>query len=279
MHKLSSTQSISQASHRKILIAALSSFFLLCLSSPLSHGQNFTFDHKLRKQVLLNADGTINETINVEEYRKVNDTCALVKEDGAWGLLNAESRYIIQPKYELLSRAYDKKLIAKKEGKYGIIDHSEDVLIDFIFEDIDHYTADEALFKQNGKWYKQVGDEVITDPSQFNFFILDQKPRLSSCIKKRGEYDEACLLTTFYREVQYPAEARNLGIEGRVVLELQITSEGQVSNSEIRSGIGAGCDEEALRVCRKVLTKWSPALRDGMPVSSTFLFPANFRLE
>ncbi len=50
--------------------------------------------------------------------------------------------------------------------------------------------------------------------------------------------------------LQYPEEAAKHGIEGTVSLRYRINHEGKVDHVDIISGLGYGCDEEAVRVVK-----------------------------
>lgn len=78
--------------------------------------------------------------------------------------------------------------------------------------------------------------------------------------------------------IQYPKQAKDKGIEGRVVVQFTITTDGSIVNAEVARGIGSGCDEEALRVV-KAMPKWKPAIKDGKPVAGQYNLPINFKLQ
>ena len=50
--------------------------------------------------------------------------------------------------------------------------------------------------------------------------------------------------------MQYPTQAINAGVNGIVITKLDIDFTGNVRYVRIISGIGYGCDEEAMRLCR-----------------------------
>lgn len=50
------------------------------------------------------------------------------------------------------------------------------------------------------------------------------------------------------KNIQYPKEAEEAGIEGSVIVGYDILDTGQVQNVRILKGLGYGCDEEAMRV-------------------------------
>ena len=76
--------------------------------------------------------------------------------------------------------------------------------------------------------------------------------------------------------VQYTAEARQLRIEGDVVLRVTFTAGGQVIVQSVVHGLGHGLDEEARRVA--LLIRFHPATRNGQPVDSTTNIIITFQL-
>jgi len=77
--------------------------------------------------------------------------------------------------------------------------------------------------------------------------------------------------------LKYPAQARQMGIEGTVILVFVVNSDGSVSNVEVLRGIGGGCDEEALRVVQNS-PNWKPAEQKGKIVNSRMRLPIKFKL-
>jgi len=76
----------------------------------------------------------------------------------------------------------------------------------------------------------------------------------------------------------YPLAARRRGMEGRVVLEVQVSAEGRCSEARIRESSGyALLDDSA----RQTVRRWHfvPASRAGMAVDSWVEVPVVFRLR
>ncbi len=63
----------------------------------------------------------------------------------------------------------------------------------------------------------------------------------------------------------YPAEARKNKIEGKVIIQFIINTDGTASNFKVIKGIGYGCDEAAVEAFKK-MPKWKPATINGQPV-------------
>jgi TonB family protein len=76
--------------------------------------------------------------------------------------------------------------------------------------------------------------------------------------------------------VQYTAEAKQLKVQGDVVLRVTFLANGQVSVQGVLRGLGHGLDEEARRVAQQI--RFRPATRDGRPVDMTTNITITFQL-
>lgn len=78
--------------------------------------------------------------------------------------------------------------------------------------------------------------------------------------------------------LHYPELARRAGIEGTVILYVQIDEQGDVVNTRVIKSLGDnGCDEAAVEAIKKV--KWIPAEADGKPVKVWISVPVRFKLS
>ncbi len=77
-------------------------------------------------------------------------------------------------------------------------------------------------------------------------------------------------------EPQYTEEARKNQITGTVVLRAVFTSGGQVTNIRSVSGLPYGLTERAIAAARQI--RFSPAMKDGRPVSMYIQLEYNFNL-
>ena len=57
------------------------------------------------------------------------------------------------------------------------------------------------------------------------------------------------------KEMHYPKEALEAKVEGRVTIRYTVDFKGKVIDAKVVSGIGHGCDEEALRIIRTMTFK------------------------
>ena len=88
-------------------------------------------------------------------------------------------------------------------------------------------------------------------------------------------------MNAFYKYIgdnlKYPAQARRMGIEGRVYVQFVVDKDGTLTEVQAVKGIGAGCDEEAVRVIKNA-PKWSPPKQRGKPVKQRIVVPIVFQL-
>jgi protein TonB len=77
------------------------------------------------------------------------------------------------------------------------------------------------------------------------------------------------------RNIIYPAQAKRMGIEGKVFVEFVIEKDGSITDVKTIKGIGGGCDEEAVRILRKA-PKWNPGKQRGKAVRQKMVVPLNF---
>ncbi len=80
------------------------------------------------------------------------------------------------------------------------------------------------------------------------------------------------------RSIIYPNQARRMQIEGKVFVEFVVEKDGRITGVRTLKGIGAGCDEEAVRVLTNA-PKWTPAKQRGRTVRQKMVIPVNFRMN
>ena len=89
-------------------------------------------------------------------------------------------------------------------------------------------------------------------------------------------------ISEFYKFVgkhlKYPAQARRMGIEGKVYVHFVVSKDGSLSDIKVVKGIGAGCDEEVLRIIN-MSPKWNPGKQRGIPVRVRMMLPITFKLQ
>lgn len=78
-------------------------------------------------------------------------------------------------------------------------------------------------------------------------------------------------------KIKYPEIAKRAGVEGKVYILAFVDETGNVTKSQVLKGIGAGCDEEALKAVQN--TKFKPGKQRGKPVKVQVSIPVIFKLQ
>ncbi len=84
-------------------------------------------------------------------------------------------------------------------------------------------------------------------------------------------------MNAIYQHLRYPEIARQVGIEGRVVVQFIIDEQGRVVDPVVVRGIGGGCDEAAVEAVKKV--QFTPGRQRGRAVRVRYSLPIVFRLQ
>jgi len=92
---------------------------------------------------------------------------------------------------------------------------------------------------------------------------------------------ERGFVNAFYDVIKYPAEARENGVQGTVILSYEITKEGSLENIIIIQDIGAGCGEESKRALDEATpgVSFEPGIFEGNPVRVKKSIPIKFKLQ
>ncbi len=118
------------------------------------------------------------------------------------------------------------------------------------------------------------------------FKVVEEMPRFPGCNTGSMAEKKACadqkLLQYLYKNLKYPAIARENGVEGRVYIQFVVEKDGTVQDANIVRDIGAGCGQAALKVVvnmNNLPQKWSPGKQRGKAVRVLYTLPVTFKLE
>ena len=110
--------------------------------------------------------------------------------------------------------------------------------------------------------------EVPTDDNHL-FQVVECMPEFPGGMKRCMDFIQ--------KEMRYPEEAKNAGIQGRVILQFIIEKDGTPAQPRIVRSVHPLLDKEALRIIRQ-MPKWTPGKQDGKPQRVLYTIPISFRL-
>ncbi|MDQ2794070.1 MAG: energy transducer TonB [Bacteroidota bacterium] len=144
---------------------------------------------------------------------------------------------------------------------YGITASKEIVVV----QRYDH-SARQLLF------YRPSGDLTFNTemaPGQWKRRMVDRPPLFIG-----GE----AALAAFTTQLQYPQQAQDRNVQGQVTIGFSVDTQGKATTHRVLRSIGAGCDQEALRVVKTIPDTWIPAQLDGQDIVAEYELTLTFRL-
>lgn len=112
-------------------------------------------------------------------------------------------------------------------------------------------------------------------------FVQDEKIYTVSEVSRKPEPVKG--MNDFYdhwtKKVIYPEDAVRKKIQGMVFIQFIVNSDGTISDASVKSGIGFGCDEAALKgfiaACKDI---WKPGVKNDINVKVKMVVPFSFRI-
>lgn len=152
----------------------------------------------------------------------------------------------------------------------NIVEVHEEEIIDIVEIDLDIDITEDTKFEDYDNTPIEIELEEEEEETD-EIFLIVETPSVPI-----GGYAQ------FYADVsekmRYPSQARRLGVEGKVFVQFVVDKTGAITNVKVVKGIGAGCDEEAIKVIES-MPNWSPAKQRGKPVRVMMVLPITFKLK
>jgi len=136
----------------------------------------------------------------------------------------------------------------------------EDLRIELDVEVTEHMAVRDIYFEPQAPNDEKV-DEIFT--------IVEENPTFPGGMEAFYEFVGG--------QIRYPSQARRLGIQGRVFVQFVVDRDGAVTKVQVVKGIGAGCDEEAMRVMNTV-PNFKPGKQRGKAVRVKMVVPIYFKM-
>jgi TonB family protein len=79
--------------------------------------------------------------------------------------------------------------------------------------------------------------------------------------------------------LQYPQDAREDGIQGKVYIEILLDKDGKIQHAVLLNNVFSSLNQEALRVVMASKDQWTPAKWHNLSIPSKYTLPISFRLQ
>jgi protein TonB len=129
---------------------------------------------------------------------------------------------------------------------------------------------DETLLSELAEEDDKALAPLDVDPNNpLNFHVVEDLPKFPG-----GPVE---LMKWLTKNLRYPPVARSKKTQGKVVAVFYIEKDGSVTGINITKSLSAECDNEALRVLRK-MPNWEPGIQNDQPCRTKVSIPIVFKL-
>lgn len=108
------------------------------------------------------------------------------------------------------------------------------------------------------------------DGDEGRFVVVESQPEYPGGM---GE-----LMRFLQKNLRYPAAARQARVQGKVIVEFLVGTDGSISDIKVKHSVCPELDAEAMRVIG-LMPKWRPGEQRGKAVSVRYEMPIEFRLK
>lgn len=168
--------------------------------------------------------------------------------------ISRQKNFVIQVNQENTSNRITKKQIAiEKESTPSpkvVYQQTEDINLELSHDEINDI------------------DEEISEDGLF--LIVEQMPEFPGGTEDLKRY--------LIKNIHYPEDALNNGIQGVVYVRFVINREGIVQDVNVVRGLQPSCDAEAIRIVQS-MPRWKPGMQRGRGVSVSYVIPVRFVLS
>ena len=119
-------------------------------------------------------------------------------------------------------------------------------------------------------YVEEVKEEVVEEET-IPFQLVEEKPKFQG-----GDANDFSKWVN--QRLVYPEVAKENGVQGRVMLQFTVKTDGSVSDVKVLRGVDPSLDKEAVRVV-SMSTKWTPGKQRDRKVKVTYTFPVIFQLR
>lgn len=156
------------------------------------------------------------------------------------------------------------RVIADKETPMAVVTNVKNILRNIGVSKV-VYSAEEFL---KGQLLTQ--NEPATNNEGDVFSVVEEQPEFPG-----GEKE---LMNFVKKNLKYPAECAEEGVQGRVTISFVVDKDGSVVEAEAMKSPDERLTAEAIRLVES-MPKWKPGRQDGEAVRVKYVLPVTFRLQ
>ena len=127
----------------------------------------------------------------------------------------------------------------------------------------------------------EITEDLVIEEIEYEAPVEEETDEIFSVVEEMASPigGTKALYEYVYNNIDYPRQAKRMGIEGKVYVSFVVERDGSITNVSVVKGIGGGCDDSALRVMKACPIRWKPGKQRGKPVRTRHSLPIFFKLQ
>ena len=178
-------------------------------------------------------------------------------------VLEAEEEMIITQEEQIQEQVAPPE-VPELSDEIDIVDDEADIVETVL------NTDDTDFVIEQRDYVEEVVEEVVEE-EEVPFQLVEVKPSFQG-----GDANDFSKWVA--QHLEYPESAKENGVQGRVMLQFTIGTDGKVGNIKVLRGVDPLLDKEAVRVV-SMSPKWTPGKQRDRAAKVTYTFPVIFQLR
>jgi TonB family protein len=233
----------------------------------------YSFEKSLREVHEFQADQGVTQSYSQIDYSRL--LVKLIAQDQGWQLMNSFNQFQTKKRIVMMNKT---KSTEMQKSRFLLVVPMLALMV-FVFaceqnledEPIKPEQIVEVINEDGSTDLKGVVNGRVTEISADEIFdVVETQPVPPGGMEGWNSYLASTL--------NYPSQARQMGIEGTVIVVFVINTDGSLEDPQILRGVGAGCDEEAIRAIQNS-PNWEPGKQRGREVRTRMRLPIRFKLS
>ncbi len=239
-------------------LAVILVLLILSLTGVFSRGEEEGPDAATEQELAVFApDEAIEEEEEIEEQVKFEEPEEIIQPEEVANEQRVTDLLIVEDdNFEKEKEVKTQDDQMQNEAQVGAIDITEGT------NDINKQVVREQVVAEEPK--------PVEPEKTYTMAMVEQKPEFPG--------GEAAMYKWLGDHISYPAQASEEGVQGRVVVQFDISKTGTIENVKVVRGRHPALDKEATRLV-KAMPKWQPGRNNGQPVKVTYTLPVTFKLQ
>ena len=183
-----------------------------------------------------------------------------------------DNQEVVVIEEEIIPITQEQPVQPQEMPKIPVLSDAIDIVDDNIeVEDAVFSFEDDASIGVEVVDYIATVEEEVIEEEAIPFALVEHKPSFQG-----GDANEFTKWVN--KNLVYPEIAKENGIQGRVILQFTVDTDGSVKNVKVVRGVDSSLDQEAVRIVSRS-PKWTPGRQRDRAVKGSYTFPVIFQLR